>query len=206
MTQSFGTAVLRDVASIDRQTVKPEQIRPGDRYVGLENIGSDGRFQEIGEVEPGELKSNKFRFDPEHVLYGKLRPYLSKIARPDFSGICSTDILPIRPGKTLHGPYLFHFLRTPTMVGHAASLSTGINLPRLSPKALGNFEIPLPPIEEQRRIAAILDAADALRAKRRQALAKLDTLTQAIFIDMFGTRSVGLPSESMKSVISWSTA
>lgn len=46
--------------------------------------------------------------------------------------------------------------------------------------------IPLPPIEEQRRIAALLDAADALRAKRRQALAKLDTLTQAIFIDMFG--------------------
>ncbi len=44
----------------------------------------------------------------------------------------------------------------------------------------------LPPIEEQRRIAAVLDAADALRAKRRQALAKLDTLTQAIFIDMFG--------------------
>lgn len=43
----------------------------------------------------------------------------------------------------------------------------------------------LPPIEEQRRIAAVLDAADALRAKRRQALAKLDTLTQAIFVDMF---------------------
>ena len=48
------------------------------------------------------------------------------------------------------------------------------------------FEIPLPPLEEQRRIAAILDAADRLRTKRRQALAKLDTLTQAIFIDMFG--------------------
>ncbi len=47
-------------------------------------------------------------------------------------------------------------------------------------------EIPLPPIEEQRRIAAVLDAADALRAKRREAIAKLDTLTQAIFIDMFG--------------------
>lgn len=45
----------------------------------------------------------------------------------------------------------------------------------------------LPPIDEQRRIAAVLDAADALRAKRREALAKLDTLTQAIFIDMFGS-------------------
>jgi len=48
----------------------------------------------------------------------------------------------------------------------------------------------LPPIEEQRRIAAVLDAADVLRAKRRQALAKLDTLTQAIFIDIFGDPAV----------------
>ena len=51
---------------------------------------------------------------------------------------------------------------------------------------LGALEIPLPPIEEQRRIAAILDHADALRAKRREALACLDELTQSIFIDMFG--------------------
>jgi type I restriction enzyme S subunit len=53
-------------------------------------------------------------------------------------------------------------------------------------KDVAEMEIPLPPIEEQRRIAAVLDAADALRAKRRQSLTKLDTLTQAIFIDMFG--------------------
>ena len=53
------------------------------------------------------------------------------------------------------------------------------------------IEIPLPPIEEQRLIAAVLDAADGLRAKRREALAKLDTLTQAIFIDMFGDPAIG---------------
>jgi type I restriction enzyme S subunit len=46
--------------------------------------------------------------------------------------------------------------------------------------------MPMPPIEEQRRIAAILDKADDLRAKRRAALAQLDTLTQSIFLDMFG--------------------
>ena len=48
------------------------------------------------------------------------------------------------------------------------------------------LKIYLPSVEEQRRIAAILDAAEALREKRRQSLAKLDTLTQSIFLDLFG--------------------
>ena len=48
------------------------------------------------------------------------------------------------------------------------------------------LEIPLPPLAEQKRIAGILDAADALRAKRREALAQLDTLLQSTFLDMFG--------------------
>ena len=62
----------------------------------------------------------------------------------------------------------------------------GGSLLRARPSYVADIEIPLPPLDEQRRIAAVLDAADALRAKRRQALAKLDSLAGAIFIDMFG--------------------
>ena len=131
------------------------------------------------------MKSSKFAFSEDHVLYGKLRPYLAKIALPDFDGICSTDILPVRPKRQLDRRFLALFLRTPDMVALASARATGINLPRLSPSELADFELPLPPIEEQRRIAAILDQADALRAKRRAALAQLDEMALSFFLEMF---------------------
>jgi type I restriction enzyme S subunit len=154
--------------------------------VGLENIQSGGDFIDVRRIDAGELASSKFAFSPRHLLYGKLRPYLAKIARPQFDGICSTDILPIMPGPQLDRDYLAHFLLTPAMVALANSRAAGANLPRLSPTALAELTLPLPPFAEQRRIAEILDKADALRAMRRAALAQLDTLTQAIFLDMFG--------------------
>lgn len=63
---------------------------------------------------------------------------------------------------------------------------TGTSQPQITQESLRRISIPIPPIEEQRRIASVLDSADALRTKRRQALEKLDTLTQSIFLDMFG--------------------
>lgn len=194
-------ATLEEVATIERQSVAPGDIDGDEAYVGLENITSGGEFIEVGCAGEAGLRSNKFRFGPEHILYGKLRPYLSKIAQPTFPGVCSTDILPVRAGPLVDQRFLLHYLRLPHMVGQADKNSSGANLPRLSPKVLALFEIPLPPIEEQRRIAAVLDAADALRAKRRQAIAKLDTLTQAIFIDVMGQGGSGQwPVQSIESV------
>ena len=193
--QSWARVLLGEVADIERQAVTPEDVHRYQFYVGLENVTSNGEFRRVITAGEAALKSNKFAFDHSHVLYGKLRPYLAKIAAPTFTGICSTDILPIKPSARLNRRYLLHYLRMPEMVAYAASNAVGINLPRLSPKALESFEIPLPPIEEQRRIAAVLDAAYALRAKRREALAKHDTLTRAVFVDMFGDPN----SRSMQS-------
>jgi type I restriction enzyme S subunit len=149
-------------------------------------------------------KSAKFRFSPAHILYGKLRPYLGKVVRPDISGICSTDILPILPGDRLDRGFLFHFLRTSEFTTWATQAAVGANLPRLSPSLLSTFDIPLPPLPLQRRIAAVLDKAEALRAKRRAALAQLDSLTQSFFLDLFGDPSANpkvWPMVSLESVL-----
>ena len=183
---SWKTVALGEIAAVERSSMQPEQIKAGTTYVGLEHIESGGTFLGPKPVGAGALASSKFQFTQRHILYGKLRPYLAKIACPDFSGICSTDILPILAGPKIERRFLFHFLRQPVMVNYANSRAVGVNLPRLSPSVLAKIEIPLPPLTEQRRIAEVLDRAEALRAKRRAALDQLDTLTQAIFLGLFG--------------------
>ena len=182
----WSTGALDSIAILDRQSIHPLEVEAATPYLGLEHLDGDGGIDCIQTVGSASLKSNKFQFSDRHVLFGKLRPYLRKIVRPEFSGVCSTDIIPILPKEGVSRDYLFYFLRTPGTVHLATSRCSGANLPRLGPKQLASFQIPLPPFEEQKRIAGILDAADALRAKRREALAQLDTLLQSTFLDMFG--------------------
>ena len=186
---------LAEVAEIQRDGASPEAIQSGTRYLGLEHIEAGGRIIGGDPVENGDLASMKFSFSSNNVLYGKLRPYLGKIALPDFSGVCSTDIVPIKPSDRLDRRYLAYFLRQPSMVDFASSRATGVNLPRLSPKALAQFGIPLPPLPEQKWIAGILDQADALRRLRACALEKLNTFGQAIFQEMFGAALLHKPDD-----------
>lgn len=186
MRAQWPTAPLGEVARLDREVVSPERIAEGTKYVGLEHIESSGKFLAVRPVLAGELASAKFAFTGRHILYGKLRPYLSKIACPDFSGICSTDILPVLPGPRMHKRFLLHYLRQRRIVQYANSRVSGANLPRLSPSVLEGFEIPVPPLAEQNRIAEILDRAEVLVTKRRQALDLLRTFRQASFVELFG--------------------
>ena len=182
----WPTAKLGQVATIERRGVGPADIPVGTRYLGLENIERGGRITGWQIVGDTAIASTKFRFDTGHVLFGKLRPNLGKIAIPQFAGVCSTDILPIRPGPKLDRGYLCHFLAQPAMVAFAASRATGANLPRLSPTVLANVELPLPPLEEQRRVAAILDQAAWLSTRRRETLDLIGCLERSCFIDLFG--------------------
>lgn len=177
---------LGEVARIDRRSVQPEDIADGQVYLGLEHIETGGYIAKANAVNAGDLKSPKFAFDTRHVLFGKLRPNLAKVARPSFEGVCSTDIVPILPGDSLDRDYLANFLLTPQIVDWASSRTSGVNLPRLSPGVLEGLEIPLPPLPEQRRIASTLDDLDQLRRQRRGAIAATSELLTSAFIDEFG--------------------
>jgi type I restriction enzyme, S subunit len=97
------------------------------------------------------------------------------------------DVCIIRPDEKQHDArWLMHCLNGPICRNQIAAYATGTTRSRISRGNLGKIRISSVPLPEQRRIAEILDKADALRAKRRAALAQLDTLIQSIFLDMFG--------------------
>ena len=127
------------------------------------------------------------------VLVAKITPCFEngKMAMADNLahelGFGTTEFHVFRPSERITGSYLFNLLRAPYVRKAGAMRMKGAAGQRRVPADFfAALQIPLPPLDEQKRIAGILDAADALRAKRRGALAQLDTLLQSTFLDMFG--------------------
>jgi type I restriction enzyme S subunit len=181
------TAALGKVARIDRTVANDDECLTLP-YVGLEHVEKEsGRFADGFVPTPLNMLATNFRFTPKHVLYGKLRPYLNKVVLPNFDGVCTTEILPILPNEEkLDRTFLWAILLSPTFVNWATSQISGANLPRLDPKLLAEYEIPLPPLTEQKRIASLLRHADRLRQLRRTAHDLGDSLLQSVFLEMFG--------------------
>ena len=114
------------------------------------------------------------------------------------------SVLRFSPKQELCSRFIQHAFRTPDIADQIQA-SSGSTVGTYTIQRANKTQIKLPPLPEQRRIAAILDQADALRTKRREALAQLDSLTQSIFIEMFGDPAknpLDWPSMALGSVAS----
>jgi len=127
-------------------------------YVGMEDIESGtGKF--IGSKEKRAVRSTTSHFTADHILYGKLRPYLNKFLVPDFEGHCTTEFLPLRPDtRFLTREWLAVWLRHNETVDNIMATTTGSRMPRANMNLVKKFKIPLPPLAEQRKIVARLDS------------------------------------------------
>lgn len=119
-------------------------------------------------------------------IVGKAAPALA-----DFDGGFGAFCKVIRPGAKVDASYLAQFFKTPSYRRTISSLAAGANINNLKSEHLDDLTLPLPSLPEQRRIAAILDQADALKTYRRRAIAELDKLARAVFVEMFGEFNVG---------------
>lgn len=104
----------------------------------------------------------------------------------DFGEANCANVILVRPGSKLDPKYFVHFISSPIAQRQLLRCRVGSAQSVVNTKVVESWLIPLPRIEEQRRIAAILDKADAVRRKRQQAIALTEELLRAAFLEMFG--------------------
>ena len=173
---------LKALCDFKKVGVKPEDIKSGDTYIGLECIEKEtGSIIKKFQVEAGEVKSNKFWFDSKYILYGKLRPYLNKVANPNFEGVCSTDIIPIRPIlKKTAKEFIISLLRGSWFVSFADERCSGANLPRISPKEVEKYQTINPPLELQNQFAERVEAIEEQKTQAQASLAQAEDLFNSL--------------------------
>lgn len=162
------------------------------RYIDLSSVNQDTKVIDPNEPIVAREAPSRARqlVQTGDVLVSTVRPNLNGVSRvPETldGSTASTGFCVLRPkDRELDGGYLFHWVKAPMFIADMVRKATGASYPAVSDRIVMESLIPLPPLAEQWRIAAILDQAEALRAKRRHALAYLDTLNQSLFLDRFG--------------------
>jgi type I restriction enzyme S subunit len=186
------------VASIANPASGPEHDEP---YIGLEHVESwTGKIR--AEETTVDFDSQAKRFCPGDVLFGKLRPYLAKVARPERDGVCVGEFLVLRCQDQYFIPsYLEHLMRSKPIIDAIDASTFGAKMPRANWDFIGNLRLPIPPLTEQAVIVRYLDDADqrirAYVSAKERLIALLEEERQAV-IQRAVTRGLD-PNVKLKS-------
>lgn len=183
-SSGWNISTLNEVCHFD----KSQGLHNGLPYVGLEDVETDtGRF--VGSMEPRKVKSATFRFSRDHVLYGRLRPYLNKVLVPEFDGHCSTEIFPLKPTPNLRRAFLKYWLLNSDTRDKINASATGMRMPRANMNEVLTFSIAVPDLASQDKIVDQLETLEsmtqAISASYLKKLELLDRLKDAVLSRAF---------------------
>ncbi len=170
--------IFGDVSKLSSKKYNPLKANQCLPCIELEHL-DQGSGRIIGSANASELASIKNYFEAGSVLFGKLRPYLRKYARPDFEGVCSTEIWVFKTTSKLLDEYLFHFVQTDKFVSEA-NKSSGSKMPRADWGVISELVIKIPNLKEQQKIATVLTNADKEIKLLEQQLADLQQEKKAL--------------------------
>jgi len=152
--KGWSPGKLEVICSNPRVQAKPGQMPPETPYIGLEHMPR--KSIALGDAGTAEgLESGKFWFERNDVLFGKLRPYFHKVGLAPVRGVCSTDILVLRPKSPEWLGFLAMHASSDALISYTTQLSNGARMPRTSWHDVGGFDVTLPP----HTVASAFDAA-----------------------------------------------
>lgn len=149
---SWEIAKLGEVCSYDRIMAGEEHLNLP--YIGMEDVESNTGVISTKAIDGTNVigAAGAYLFSSRHVLYGRLRPYLNKVATPDFEGRCSTELIPILVSEVLDKEFLSIILRSKNSVDYAMSTNTGARMPRTDLNEFLKLPIPVPSKSSQLEI------------------------------------------------------
>lgn len=140
---------LGEVVRPGRPRIQPSE-KPGLPFIGMEHVEAN-TMKLLSTVPAGTMKSAAVHFQPGDVLYGRLRPYLNKVYRPEFEGLCSAEFIVFPGNDKVDSKYLQYFLNSQEFVSFASHLNAG-DRPRVDFEQLTTYPFPKAPFDEQHRI------------------------------------------------------
>jgi type I restriction enzyme S subunit len=144
LPNGWREGTLGEVAENPRRGIQPDEIKSSTPYIGLEHMPR--RSIALSEWESDtKLGSNKLEFKRGEILFGKLRPYFHKVGVAPLGGVCSTDILVVRPKTPEWFGFVLGHVSSVELVNHTNAASTGTKMPRTNWNDLARFEVALPP-------------------------------------------------------------
>ena len=151
-----------DFASIDAQMTTDYKKYADYPHIGIDSIEKDtGKLSGYRTVAEDNVKSGKYLFTKEHIIYSKIRPNLNKVALPTFCGLCSADSYPILPNNEMcNREYLAYVLRSQWFLAYIVPLSGRSNMPKVNREQINGFSWPLPPLDEQEQFAVFIRQSD----------------------------------------------
>ena len=185
MSDEWMRTTLGGTCDLVSEKVDPSTAGAATPYVGLEHIEPGvGRISTWGVV--AAVTSLVARFQVGDVLFGRLRPYLRKVALAESEGVCSPEVLVLRARPDIILPGYLHLIcSSEQAIEHAVAMSAGSRMPRTSPADLASFEFVVPPLSVQRRIVDLMAHLDNhianLRAEQAAATQVLSRLRAEVY-------------------------
>ncbi|HCE3714670.1 TPA: restriction endonuclease subunit S [Vibrio parahaemolyticus] len=178
--RAWKYAPVKSLVSIKSPKYDPKIKTESLPCIELEHL-SQGSGEILGTVNSLELASTKNCFAKGDVLFGKLRPYLKKFAKPNFNGVCSSEIWVMKTtdNKVLHNDFWFYFIQSDRFINEA-NKSCGTKMPRADWKVVSELILPIPSFCEQLGIAKILECVDAKLGLLKQQKAETQQLKKGL--------------------------
>ena len=140
-----------------KQKVNATSADPSIWGLDLEDIEKGGRLLDHKTVGERKAVGDKTVFSKGDILYSKLRPYLLKILVAPDDGICTPEIVPFRVYGGINPNYIVNYLKSPYVDNLINSITYGVKMPRVGTETMTSLLVPIPPLEEQRRIIEKFD-------------------------------------------------